>query len=207
MDISGNTKNKEVADKYLQWFSKNYNILKHKYRRFCTEKDYEFDEDVFSDTYVSIYNAIEKNGLKDTSEKGFDNYTFKSFKQNLQREKQYCRVAKRDMNYNSDNINDVYENWYNENNSPAKTKLLNDLWKDFATLYILTKVQDNFDSEHFYLFRLKYLIPQMTYKKLQEKTQAKKCRQKVVDVKNWVKNNVTKQEINKVFTLMYGDLI
>ena len=150
----------------------------------------------------------EKKGkLNDTSNQGIENYFFRSFKQNLQREKQYCRVSKRDLNYHSDNINEVYEEWYNENNSPAKTKLLNDLWKDFATLYILTRVEDNFDAEHFRLFRLKYLIPQMTYKKLQEKTQAKKCRQKVVDVKNWVKDNVTKQEIKKVFTLMYGDLI
>lgn len=207
MDISGNTKNKEIANKYLQWFSKNYNILKHKYRRFCTEKDYEFDEDVFSDTYVSIYNAIVKKGLKDTSDKGFDNYTFKSFKQNIQREKQYCRVSKRDMNITSDNVFQLYDEWYNEENMPEKTKLLNDLWKDFATLYILMKVEDNWDSEHFLLFKLKYLVPQMTYKKLQEKTQAKKCRQKVVNVKNWVRENVKKQEIKDAFTRIYGDFL
>ena len=101
----------------------------------------------------------------------------------------------------------MYEDWYNENNSPARVKLLKDLWKDFLVLFIMTKVEDNFDSEHFLLFRLKYLIPQMTYKKLQEKTQAKKCRQKVVNVKNWVRDNVSKDEAKKIFTLMYGDLI
>lgn len=193
---------------FINYINDHYQTLKNKYRRFCIEKQYDWDEDIFSDTILSCYTAIEKKGsLNDKTNQGIENYFFRSFKQNLQREKQYCRVSKRDMNYNSDNINDVYEEWYNENNSPAKTKLLNDLWKDFATLYILTKVEDNFDSEHFLLFRLKYLIPQMTYKKLQEKTQAKKCRQKVVDVKNWIRDNVSKQEIKKVFTLMYGDLI
>lgn len=193
---------------FLNYINDHYNVLKHKYRRFCIEKQYDWDEDIFSDTILSCYTAIEKKGsLNDKTSQGIENYFFRSFKQNIQREKQYCRVSKRDMNYNSDNINEVYEDWYNENNSPAKVKLLNDLWKDFATLYILTKVEDNFDSEHFRLFRLKYLVPSMTYKKLQEKTQAKKCRQKVVDVKNWIRDNVSKQEIKKVFTLMYGDLI
>lgn len=206
MDVSGNTKYKEIANRYLQWFSDNYDTLKNKYRKFCREKYYDWDEDVFSDTYLSIYNAIEKKGLNDTTEKGFDNYTFKSFKTNLQREKQYCRVSKRDLNYNSDNIFSLYEEWYNENNSPERIKLLSDLWCDFATLYILTKVEDNFDSEHFLLFRLKYLS-KLTYKKLQEKTKAKKCRQKVVNVRAWIRENVTKDEIKKAFEKMYGDLI
>ncbi len=193
---------------FINYINDHYQTLKNKYRRFCIEKQYDWDEDIFSDTILSCYTAIEKKGsLNDKTNQGIENYFFRSFKQNLQREKQYCRVSKRDMNYNSDNINEVYEDWYNENNSQAKTKLLNDLWKDFATLYILTKVEDNFDAEHFRLFRLKYLVPSMTYKKLQEKTQAKKCRQKVVDVKNWIRDNVSKQEIKKVFTLMYGDLI
>lgn len=193
---------------FINYINDHYQTLKNKYRRFCIEKQYDWDEDIFSDTILSCYTAIEKKGsLNDKTNQGIENYFFRSFKQNLQREKQYCRVSKRDMNYNSDNINDVYEEWYNENNSPARVKLLNDLWKDFLVLFIMTKVEDNFDSEHFLLFRLKYLIPQMTYKKLQEKTQAKKCRQKVVNVKNWVKDNVSKDEAKKIFTLMYGDLI
>jgi hypothetical protein len=68
-------------------------------------------------------------------------------------------------------------------------------------------VEDNWDDEHFLLFRLKYLVPQMTYKKLQEKTQAKKCRQKVSDVKNWIKENVSKEEVKNAFNIMYGNLI
>lgn len=193
---------------FINYINDHFKALKHKYRRFCTEKQYDWDEDIFSDTILNCYNAIEKKGkLNDTTNQGIENYFFRSFKQNLQREKQYCRVAKRDLNYNSDNIFQLYEDWYNENMSPERIKLLSDLYKDFATLYVLTKVEDNFDTEHFLLFRLKFLVPQMTYKKLQEKTQAKKCRQKVVDVKNWVKDNVTKEEVKKAFNLMYGNLI
>lgn len=198
----------EDKTRFINYINDHYQQLKLKYRRFCTEKQYQWNEDIFSDTILNCYNAIARKGkLDDTTPQGIENYFFRSFKQNLQREKQYCRVAKRDMNYSSDNINEVYEEWYNENNSSERVKLISDLWKDFATLYILTKVEDNFDAEHFLLFRLKYLVPSMTYKKLQEKTQAKKCRQKVVDVKNWVKDNVSKDEVKNAFNIMYGNLI
>lgn len=193
---------------FINYINDHYNQLKAKYKQFCIEKQYNWDEDIFSDTIIKCYDAIEKKGkLNDTTNQGIENYFFRSFKQNLQREKQYCRVAKRDLNVTSDNIFQLYDEWYNEEYTPEHTKLLNDLWKDFATLYIITKVEDNWDNEHFLLFRLKYLVPQMTYKRLQEKTQAKKCRQKVVDVKNWVQENISKDEIKEAFTRMYGDLL
>ena len=47
----------------------------------------------------------------------------------------------------------------------------------------------------------------MTYKKLSEKTKIKGVRQKVVDVKHWLKENLTKEEINNAFYTMYGDLL
>ena len=47
----------------------------------------------------------------------------------------------------------------------------------------------------------------MTYKKLAEKTNAKKVRQKIIDVKNWVKENVTKEMIKAEFNEIYGDLL
>ena len=193
---------------FLSYINDHYAQLKNKYNAFCREKQYDWDEDIFSDTILKCYESISKKGkLNDTTNQGIENYFFRSFKQNIQREKQYCRVSKRDMNITSDNVFQLYDEWYNEENMPEKTKLLNDLWKDFATLYILMKVEDNWDSEHFLLFKLKYLVPQMTYKKLQEKTQAKKCRQKVVNVKNWVRENVKKEEIKDAFTRIYGDFL
>ena len=70
----------------------------------------------------------------------------------------------------------------------------------------MSKVEDNFDQEHFYLFRIKTL-GNLTYKQLQQKTNIKGARQKVIDVKNFLKNNVTKEEINDAFQQMYSDLL
>ena len=194
----------EDKELFINHISNNYDVLKAKYKAFCWEKDYQWNEDIFSDTILSCYNAIEKKGkLNDTTNQGIENYFFRSFKQNIQREKQYCRVAKRDANISDDNIFQLYDEYYNKEHTPEQIKLLSDLWKDFATLYILMKVEDNFDGEHFLLFRLKYLVPHMTYKKLAITTNVQKCRQKVIDVKNWVRENISKEEIKDAFSKVY----
>ena len=193
---------------FLEYINDNYEILKKKYKTMCVQNQLIWDEDVFSNTILSCYNAINKKGkLDDTSNQGIENYFFRSFKQNVQRERQYCRVSKRDLNYNSDSINQAYENWYNGTKDTAINKIRSDLYKDFATLYIMHRVEEEFDAEHFRLFNLKTLIPDMTYKKLQEKTKCTSCRQKVIDVRNWVRNNVSKEEIKKAFNIMYGNLL
>lgn len=199
--------NEETAREYLEWFSRNYMQLKNKYRKFCKEKDYEWDEDVFSDTYLKIHDAIIKKGLKDTTEQGFDNYTFKSFKMNIKREKQYCRISKRDMNVSSDNINALYEQWFNENKDSSIAKLKSDLFKDFSTLYIMMVVEKNFDHERFHLFNLKMLSPNMTYKRLASITKSQGCRQKVMDVKHFLRENLKKEDIRNAFQEIYGDLV
>lgn len=192
---------------FIDYISDHYNQLYYKYRQFCKEKDYQWDEDIFQDTIVNCYSAITKKGkLQDTSNQGIENYFFKSFKMNLMREKQYARNQKRDLNVEADDVDVMYEEWCNNNKEDSRTKILSDMWKDFSCLYIMMLVEDNWDDEHFYLFRLKHLC-NMTYKQLTDKTGIKGVRQKILDVKQWLKDNLTKEEINKAFQLAYGDLL
>ena len=196
--------NEQVARKFLKWMNDNYDRQKSKLISFCNDKNYDWDEDIFCQTYLKIYEKIVKNGIQDDSPEGFDNYLFMSFKINTMRNKQYARVQKRDNNII--NITGAYETYIN-GLLTSEEKLKSDLYKDFATLYLLHKVEENFDDEHFYLFRIKTFDKHMTYAKLQEKTGIKGVRQKVVDVKNYLKNNVTKDEIDKAFTNEYGNLL
>lgn len=192
---------------FINYISDHYNQLYYKYRQFCKEKDYQWDEDIFQDTIVNCYSAITKKGkLQDTSNQGIENYFFKSFKMNIMREKQYARNQKRDLNVEADDVDVMYEEWTNNNKEDARTKIVSDMWKDFSCLYIMMLVEDNWDDEHFYLFRLKHLC-NMTYKQLTDKTGIKGVRQKILDVKQWLKDNLTKEEINKAFQLAYGDLL
>lgn len=194
-------------DLFINYISEHYDELKAKYKAFCGLNGYNWDEDIYSDTILKCYDAIAKKGhLNDTTSQGIENYMFISFKLNIKREGQYARNMKRDLNITSDNINGIYEEWYNDNNTTSRTKLLTDLWKDFSTLYIMNEVESNFPPEDFYLFKLKTLC-NMTYKEVQEKTNEKRIRQRIVDIKNWLKANVKKEDVKTAFYEIYGNLI
>lgn len=194
-------------DLFLNFINQNYVNLKNKYWKFCQENFYDWDEDVYSDTIIRCYDIIERNGLKDKSPYGIESYFFKAFVNNIRNEKNYSRIKKRDFNITSDNINDIYEAWYNKTQDSSKVKLVNDLFKDFAILYIMTRVEANFDAEHFYLYRLKSLVPDMTFKRLAETTKIKASRLKTIEVQRWVKDNIKKEDVRTAFFQIYGDLI
>lgn len=192
---------------FLGYINDHYKDLYYKYRQFCKEKQYEWDEDIFEDTILKCYETITKKGkLKDTSPQGLENYFFISFKTNIQREKQYARNMKRDLNYSTEKVAQAYEDWYNSYHTSSSEKLKSDLWKDFATLYIMTRVEEAFDSEHFYLFKLKHLCG-LTYSQVCQRANIKGCRQKILEVKQWLKENITKDEIKDAYHTLYGDLL
>ena len=196
--------NNEIqAKKYLEWLNRNYDAIKDKLMSFCHNKNYEWDEDIFCDTYMKIYEKIIKSGIKDDSKKGFDNYTFMSFKINTVRSKQYARNYKRDGNVLD--VGEKYEEWFNATKLSPTEKLKSDIYIDFATLYLMLKVEENWDSEHFNLFKVK-MLEKLTYKELAEKTGIKGVRNKVIEVKNWLKENVSRDEIKKALEQEYGEL-
>ena len=88
-----------------------------------------------------------------------------------------------------------------------KDKLRMDLWKDYATIYLMRRVEEQFDGEHFKLFQHKYLIKGVTFTKLQQETRVKGARQKVTEVLQWLRENVTKEEVRKAFEEDYRDII
>lgn len=194
----------EDAKRFINTVNDNYETIKKELQSYCDSVGEKFDEDIFQDTIIKCYTLIEKNGeMKDSSYQGCKNFMFQAFKRNLKREQQYARNQKRDANVtNLSKHNEVYLN----SKLTQEEKLKSDLYKDFATLYLMKKVEEQFDGEHFYLFRLK-TFTNMTYAQLAEKTGIKGCRQKVVDVKNWLKDNVKQQDIKDEFDEIYGDLL
>lgn len=172
-------------------------VLKPKMKAYCNSMNKQWSEDVFMQTILNCYNAIaRKGGLVDKSEKGIENYFFNSFYTNTKREALYSRNAKRD------NTNDLFGEYehYQGTNLTESEKVESDLYKDFAVLYLLKRAEQQFDPETFYLFNLKF-IGQYTYKQLQEHVKAKAIRQRVAEVKRWLKENVTKEEIDDAFNI------
>ena len=198
---------KNDQDTFINHIGKHYNELQCKYKEFCRLNNLDWDWDIFQDTIIKCHDVIKRKGkLNDTSPQGIENFFFISFKNNIKREKMYARNAKRDFNVDTDSINDLYEEYYNTHNSSSAKKVYTDLFKDYATLYIMLAVEKNFDQECFYLFRLKTL-GNMTYKQIREKTNLKAIRKKILEVNNWIKQNITKEQIRNSFTRQFGELL
>ena len=205
--LEENAQDTKESRLFLDWAGAHYLEQRDKMERFCSNKDYRFDEDVFSDTIVKVYDRVRRFPLKDMSDKGIEDYVFKAFKQNLKRESEYCRNSRRDWNVRDEEIEGLYEKWCNDTRKEEREKLMSDLWKDFAALYLIAKVEDNFDEEHFHLFKIKTLSRHMSYDKLRKVTHVKKCRQKVAEVYQWLKENVKREEVEQAFQIMYNDIL
>lgn len=196
------------ATVFINYINDNYDKVGGTLKLLSAQRKQKFDEDGFHTCIIRCYDAIKKKGyLKDKSPYGITSYLIRSYFNLIKEEKRSAKNAKRDQNYNSDNIGGLYEDYYNSNFTDARQKVVNDLFKDFSVLYIMMVVEQNFDNEHYYLFKLKELIPDMTYKKLSEKTGLKGVRQKVVEVKKYIQANVTKEMIRKEFFEIYGDIL
>lgn len=193
---------------FINYVNDHYKEVGGTLKLLSAQRKMKFDEDAFHESILRCHKAISKKGyLKDKSPYGITSYLIRSYFNLINEEKRSAKVKKRDQNYNSDNIGGLYEDYYNSNFTDARQKVITDLFKDFSVLYIMMVVEENFDNESFYLFKLKELCKDMTYKKLSEKTGLKGVRQKVVTVKKWVQQNISKEDIRKEFYLIYGDII
>lgn len=193
---------------FLNYISSNYDEVVNTLKILCSQRKQTFDEDIYHDSILRCHKAIQKKGyLKDKSPYGIKSYLMRAYFNLVLEEKRSAKVKKRDENASNLDIGGLYETYYNSHNIDSREKVTSDLFKDFSVLYILMLIETNFDSEHFYLFRLKELCKDMTYKKLSEKTGIKAVRQKVVECKKWLKENVTKEDIRKEFYEIYGDII
>lgn len=189
----------EQSSRFLKFANDHYEDYKKKWAKYLYDKQVDFDEDVFSETVLKVYDYINTNGIKDDSDSGLANYWFKSFNTNIKREKQYSRNVNRDNNIDateelSKEMNGEYE---------LQLKIRRHVYEDWSIVYILRLVEDNFDSISFHCFRLYYILDKMTYSKLREITKVPDSKKRVVTIKNWLKDNLTKQKMEKEFSKYY----
>ena len=191
-------------DKFINYIGAHLDELKNKYKTFCSLNNYEWDEDIFSDTILKCYEAIQRKGkLNDTTPYGMESYFFISFKLNIKREGQYARNMHRVIMDDAD-FQQAFAD-YTQGKGTEHDKLRHDLYNDFSVMYIVHLVENNFDTDHAYLFKLKTLCG-YTYKQLQDKTHIKGARNMVIEVMNWLKSNVTVKNVNDAFSDVFGDV-
>lgn len=196
-----------MTDEFLfkQYIDNNYEYIRQHIIAFCMDQHYKWEEDIFHDTLLKCIDLVERNGLKDSSDQGIMNYIFKAYKFNTMRERQYCRVTKRDNNVTD--INGAYEDYLSHSIS-AEDKVTGDLYTDFSAMYLAAAAEDAMMNgaltpEEYHLWRFKTFLPSLTYNALERMTKSKGVRNKVKKVRQWLKDHVTMADIKNNFNKLY----
>ena len=190
---------KEIAESYATWFAENINEQRTKLKAYCWHNRLTYDDDIFYNTYLNVYEKIASSGIRDATPEGFDKYFFLAFKNNTLREEQYCRNRLR--NNDLIDINRAYEKYVNSTKTTAREKILSDLRTDFYVNYLFIRLEnaEEIDPVDMYCFKVKNLLEGVTYKKLVQITSIKDARTRVLRCKRWLQENVKKEEIEKAF--------
>jgi hypothetical protein len=154
------------AKEFLELSGRLYTTNKENWKKMVDG----FDEDVYNDTILKVYDSI----LKGADTQGdLNGYWFKSFKNNLNRNKDYSHKKKRD---DTDVIELLKDKEYEENNVNLYYSTISD---------ILLKVKHKFYRKTFEVFRM-YLLCDMSYEQLNSITGLCDCKERISRVKKWI---------------------
>lgn len=161
------------ARQFLELSNGLYIANKKKWSKLVRDMGFTFDEDVYSDTIVKVYDHI----LNGDCVGDMEDYWFKSFITNIKREQGYSRNSKRDdidvMSYLDKFETDIY--------SEADRELF---------VRMLCMVEKNFDVRSYHCFKLYYMLPNMTIDKVDALTGLGDSKQRIMKIKEWLRKNV-----------------
>lgn len=129
-----------------------------------------FDEDIYNDTIVKCYESILKGA---DTEGDLVGYWFKSFKNNLNRSKEYSNSKNRE---DKEAIDILKDKETEENSVNLYYTAISD---------ILYKVKQHFNKKTFEVFRM-YLLCNMSYEQLNTTTGLCDCKERISKVRRWL---------------------
>ena len=189
--------NQADADLFMETIGKNYEALKVGCRANQLKANKPWSEDAFQDTVVLCYETIQRRGIRDKSDQGIRNYFFNAFRMNVLHEAV--------LPYNSRKVDDeeFVNNYDPLDERECEQKVKEQLFNDFAVVRILELAEANCDPLSFYCYRLKFLMDKMPYQRLVNITKIKSAKARVKSVIEWIKENVTEEELRKEFEEKY----
>ena len=189
--------NQADADLFMETIGKNYETLKVGCRANQLKANKPWSEDAFQDTVVLCYETIQRRGIRDKSDQGLRNYFFNAFRMNVLHEAV--------LPYNSRKVDDedLVNNYDPLDECDGEQKVKEQLFNDFAVVRILELAEANCDPLSFYCYRLKFLMDKIPYQKLVKITKIKSAKARVKSVIEWIKENVTEEELRKEFEEKY----
>lgn len=170
----------------------NWSEYQRKLRQWAFLNAVDFDEDVFQETFVKCVDLISRKGLKDQTKQGALNYFFLAFRNNTYQ--QHLQNGKRLIDANADVFLLEIED---EDDSQQEQRRQ---YAELARQYILQQVQKNFDDISYAIFRLRHCFTlngkTPTFKQLKEITKVQDTRKRLIEVTQWVKQHINREDIN-----------
>ena len=191
----------ETADLFMKIAGENYEDWKKMAFKYAKQNYRPADEDMFQNCLIKCFESIARNNLTDTSVRGCCSYFLKAFIQHTISPDSYTQ--RWDSSLEDDDIASNLTRYQSEEPSTYhKTK--QQLFDDYSTIWTMDLVESHFDSVTFHCFRLKHLAP-CTYERLREITKVRDCKRRVIKVMNWLRENVTRQQIYEAFCEDFPD--
>lgn len=153
------------AREFLELSGRLYEANKNKWKKMVDD----FDEDVYNDTILKVYDSILKG---EDIEGDLVGYWYKSFKTNIKRYKDYSYEKNKDTK-------DVIE--YLKGKEDEENRV-NVYYSEISD--ILLKVKQKFDRKTFEIFRM-YLLCNVSYERLDELT-GLDSKERISKVRRWL---------------------
>lgn len=153
------------AREFLELSGRLYEANKNKWKKMVDG----FDEDVYNDTILKVYDSILKG---EDIEGDLVGYWFKSFKTNIKRHKEYSYEKNKDTK----DVLDYLKGKEDEINR------VNVYYSEISD--ILLKVKKQFDRKTFEIFRM-YLLCNVSYERLDELT-GLDSKERISKVRRWL---------------------
>lgn len=167
------------AREFLELSGIHYEEYRKKWKSQLKKLNLKWDDDIYNETIVSVYESINEDEVMDGADDSILlGYWYRSFINNLKRDKKYSRNSKKE---DIDSIDVLKERPYELEDD----NLYNELIKT-----ILIKVKDNFSHRTYHLFKMYYLTPEMTYDELVKTTGVTDAKGIIMRVRKWLRENV-----------------
>lgn len=176
---------KDDLEKVNKYISSNYKYLKDKFKNYCFNQNLLFEEDVVQDTILKCLEQIQIKGLKDTSDKGIDNYLFMAFRNNtfnnfLTKQKELKRSVEI-----TDKVFDLEDEEYVE-----------DTYAEQKAKELIHYVRENYSTIEYKLWFYKYFVTingkSLRYKDISNITGIKSVKKIICTINNDIKEKFEK---------------
>ena len=165
------------AREFLDMTGKYYSKNKVKWESLLNHIGLSFDEDVYNETILSVYEKIKnENEFDEKTDDEIIAYWYRSFINNIRRDKHYSRNNRTD--------DDVMELLKDEEYIVGNQHLY------FTTMRMLFEmIREQYDGHSYHIFKMYYLMPDMTYDELSSIV-GFDVKPKISRMRNWLRDNV-----------------